>query len=282
MKRLFTLTVSLLLLLAALPVVPTSAADCSHVYASDCDGFCDLCGADRWFADETVAYTDPTVVVDHVAGRRGETVDVKIELKNNTGIHSGTVRLAYDTQVLTFVSCEIYPAPYPDDAGYTHNVTEGTLRIRRSCDMWLGISGEIGGESFATVRFRINEDAALGTAALTILGAGFSDGTHNSVSFATADGGVSVIDAAPHRYDSVYDAVCNLCGAEREAESRPGDANADGKLNVRDLGLLQQHLNGWDVDIAENAMDVNGDGNTNTRDLALLQQYLNGWDIERI
>lgn len=282
MKRLFTLTVSALFLLTALPAATAYAAACSHTYASDCDGFCDLCGANRWLSEEATEYTAPTVVVEHAAGRRGDTVDVKVILKNNPGIHSGTVRLAYDMRVLTFVSCEIYPAPYPDDAGYTHNKTEGTLRIRRSCDMWLGISGEIGGESFATIRFRINEDAALGTAALTILGAGFSDGTHNSVSFATADGGVSVIDAAPHRYDSVYDAVCNLCGAEREAESRPGDANADGKLNVRDLGLFQQHLNGWDVDIAENAMDVNGDGNTNTRDLALLQQYLNGWDIERI
>lgn len=88
--------------------------------------------------------------------------------------------------------------------------------------------------------------------------------------------------ACSHTYASDCDGFCDLCGAEREAESRPGDANADGKLNVRDLGLFQQHLNGWDVDIAENAMDVDGDGNTNTRDLALLQQYLNGWDIELI
>lgn len=499
MKRLFTLTVSLLFLLAALPVVLASAADCSHVYASDCDEFCDLCGASRWFSGETVEYTDPTVVVDHVAGRRGETVDVKVKLKNNTGIHSGTVRLAYDTQVLTFVSCDIYPAPYPDDASYTHNKTEGTLRLYRSCDMWLGISGEIGGESFATIRFRINEDAALGTAALTILGAGFSDGTHNSVSFATADGGISVVDTVPHVYDHDCDADCNACGATRTIEhtydnwcdadcnvcgatrvpeehiydndndmycnvcgatkeiveytiangevtitgacyncpwileipseiegypvtaiadyafegwwkssviipdsvvsigkyvfdlssvssvtlgsgitsigegafagSRlksivlpegvtrieksafanctsltsvtfsnsvamiganafeactaltdvyydgtrldrtkltiakgndllsaatwhysdgtdgiitPGDANADGKINVRDLGLLQQYLNGWEVDIVEDTMDVNDDGVLSVKDLALLQRYLNGWDIELI
>ena len=62
----------------------------------------------------------------------------------------------------------------------------------------------------------------------------------------------------------------------------PGDADGDGKVNVRDLGLLQQHLNGWDVDIHTSACDVNGDGKANVRDLGLLQQHLNGWDVELI
>lgn len=282
MKRLFALTVSILFLLTAFPIATAYAADCSHTYASDCDDVCDVCGANRWLADESTEYTASTVVVEHAAGRRGETVDVRVKLKNNPGIHDGTVRLAYDKQALTFVSCEIYPAPYPDDASYTHNKTEGTLRLYRSCSMWMGISGELGGESFATVRFRINEDAAFGTALLTIVGAAFSDGTWNSVSFATVGGSVTVIDAAPHSYDSVYDAVCNLCGGVREAECLPGDANADGKINLKDLGLLQQRLNDWDVDIAEDAMDVNGDGNLNTKDLALLQRYLNGWDVDLV
>ena len=62
----------------------------------------------------------------------------------------------------------------------------------------------------------------------------------------------------------------------------PGDTDGDGKVNVRDLGLLQQHLNGWDVDIHTSACDVNGDGKANVRDLGLLQQHLNGWDVELI
>ncbi len=62
--------------------------------------------------------------------------------------------------------------------------------------------------------------------------------------------------------------------------ANPGDANGDGKVNVRDLGLLQQHLNGWDVTLEEIACDVNADGKVNVRDLGLLQQHLNGWDVE--
>ena len=56
-----------------------------------------------------------------------------------------------------------------------------------------------------------------------------------------------------------------------------GDVNGDGKINNRDLGLLQQKINGWDVTVDEKAADFNGDGKINNRDLGLLQQKINGW-----
>lgn len=55
----------------------------------------------------------------------------------------------------------------------------------------------------------------------------------------------------------------------------PGDLNGDGKLNNRDLALMQKHLNDWDVTIVEAAADVTGDGSVNNRDLAALQKLLN-------
>ena len=54
-----------------------------------------------------------------------------------------------------------------------------------------------------------------------------------------------------------------------------GDANGDGKVNNRDLGLLQQYLNDFDVEPNLEACDVNGDGKVNNRDLGMLQQLLN-------
>lgn len=59
-----------------------------------------------------------------------------------------------------------------------------------------------------------------------------------------------------------------------------GDVNDDGKINNKDLGLLQQYVNGWEVVVNEKAADVNGDSKINNKDLGLLQQYVNGWDVE--
>lgn len=57
-----------------------------------------------------------------------------------------------------------------------------------------------------------------------------------------------------------------------------GDANGDGKVNNRDLALLQQYLNYIDLGgkpFVVSAADLNGDGKVNNRDLGLLQRLLN-------
>ena len=86
-------------------------------------------------------------------------------------------------------------------------------------------------------------------------------------------------DPCEHEYDDEYDADCNLCGAIREVPEKPqyipGDLDGSGKLNNRDLALLQQYLNEWQVVVVEIALDVNSDGKVNNRDLAALQQILN-------
>ena len=57
------------------------------------------------------------------------------------------------------------------------------------------------------------------------------------------------------------------------------DVNCDGNVNVRDLGIIQQYLKGWDVS-TNNRGDIYADGEINNIDLTLLQKYLNGWEIE--
>ncbi len=84
-----------------------------------------------------------------------------------------------------------------------------------------------------------------------------------------------VANLADHTYDNACDTNCNVCGAVREVEVIPGDANGDGRVNNRDLGLLQQYLNEWDVIVDTDAIDVNNDGRINNRDLGWLQTYLN-------
>ena len=74
-------------------------------------------------------------------------------------------------------------------------------------------------------------------------------------------------------------AVLGVCSVSAATDVKYGDINGDGNINNRDLGILQQYLNDWEVTIDEEAADVTHDGKLNNRDLGLLQQYLNDWDV---
>ena len=69
-----------------------------------------------------------------------------------------------------------------------------------------------------------------------------------------------------------YPVIGSVMVVEKAVE---GDANGDGKVNNRDLGTMQQYLNGWDTTLDEKASDLNGDGKINNRDLGMLQKMLN-------
>ena len=87
------------------------------------------------------------------------------------------------------------------------------------------------------------------------------------------------IRTVSHIYDNDYDTICNKCGAEK-VKYIVGDTSGDGNINNRDLALLMQYINGWPVEVVEDAADVNADNTVNNRDYALLMQYVNGWPVE--
>lgn len=60
-----------------------------------------------------------------------------------------------------------------------------------------------------------------------------------------------------------------------------GDINNDKATNNRDLALLMQFINEWDVTINLKNADTNVDGKINNKDYALLMQYVNGWEITK-
>ena len=80
-----------------------------------------------------------------------------------------------------------------------------------------------------------------------------------------------------HSYYYECDATCNACGAVREVPFLLGDADGNGQLNNRDIGLLQRYLNDWEVTLTPET-DINGDGTVNNKDLGLLQRILNEWE----
>ena len=83
-------------------------------------------------------------------------------------------------------------------------------------------------------------------------------------------------ESGEHVYDDDADDTCDTCGHIRVIVTvLPGDADGNGKVNNRDLGRLQQHLNEWVVTIDSDACDLDGNGRVNNRDLGLLQRLLN-------
>ena len=63
------------------------------------------------------------------------------------------------------------------------------------------------------------------------------------------------------------------------SDALPGDADGNGKTNLKDLVLLQRHLNKWDVAIDLSVLDLNGDNKVNVKDLVLLRRKLTGWKV---
>lgn len=81
--------------------------------------------------------------------------------------------------------------------------------------------------------------------------------------------------------DGVSRASCssNVIVTANDAEVAKGDVNGDGSISAKDLGVLMQYINGWNVTVVENASDVNADGNINAKDYGLLMQFINGWNV---
>jgi hypothetical protein len=122
-----------------------------------------------------------------------------------------------------------------------------------------GIADSTGDWTFATLTFVVSETAQAGdTADITV--------TYN------ADDVYNIADK------NVAFAVVN--GTVEVADYMPGDINADGTVNNRDLTRLFQYLSDWNVEVNEPALDVNGDGSINNRDLTRLFQYLSDWNVE--
>ena len=111
--------------------------------------------------------------------------------------------------------------------------------------------------TLVTFTFTVKENANTGTYPITVSydPENVFDSTFNNIEFAVDNGYVEVID-----YIS-------------------GDINGDNTINMKDIVLLQQYLNDWDVTIDEDAANLNGDNTINMKDIVLLQQYLNDWDV---
>ena len=194
----------------------------------------------------------PAVVADSVTALAGQTVQVALRVQNNPGIVALRANVAYNSSVLTLMNIE--GADFADAAFSPLDNNPITVNWVDSIHPDVTEDGVL-----ALLTFAVAEGARAGSYPLTV-SIPDPDDVFNyameTVSMDAVSGGVSVVTYTP------------------------GDINGDTKVNIRDLGLFQQYLNGWDVQVIEAAADVNGDNKLNIRDLGTLQQFLNGWNVE--
>ena len=200
--------------------------------------------------------------VGTAAAKAGETIVIPVSIENNPGIISLKLAVAYDSSVLELVSAEAGDFVVDEQEDVTvGSPSFGPIESNPFTINWvdaLSDGNNLTNGVVANLTFKVKEDAAVGD-------------TEISVSYNPND----VFD---YNTDNVL-FECKAGTVTVKPDSTPGDVTDDGKINVRDLGLLQQYLNGWEVEMNLDAADVNPDGKINVRDLGLLQQYLNGWDV---
>ncbi|MBR2319545.1 MAG: hypothetical protein IKA50_02000, partial [Clostridia bacterium] len=231
---------------------------CEHEYDDEYDSDCNLCGEIREVPEKPIEYAG-NIVVSTEEAAAGDTIQVTVSLSANPGIVSTKVKVYFDNTVLKFVSAE---AGDFSAGGYSWSdpalVQDKGYVVINWCDATNPDSVAL---LLATLTFEVLEGAEDGFYALYPefnCDADIFNAADETVYFEAVSGGVQIVTKSV-----VF-----------------GDTDGNGKVNNRDLGLLQQFVNGFDVVIDEVAADVTGDGKVNNRDLGLLQQFVNGWDVE--
>jgi len=182
----------------------------------------------------------------------GEEFTVEVGIKNNPGITAFQLKIDYDEKYLSLVDiehCNLFENPSTCSQNYTSPFKLSWFSQKSLNETCNGI--------IAVLTFSVkdnvsecNTDISISYEADNIFNSSFEN-----ISFETTKGNISI------------------------SEYLSGDVNEDKNINMKDIVLLQQYLNGFDVTVNEKAADVYMDNTLNMKDIVLLQKYLNGNDV---
>lgn len=182
----------------------------------------------------------------------GDTFSVEVGIKNNPGITALQLKLEYDEDYLTLTNidhCTLF-----SNSSTSSNKYSSPFKISWFSQQSLD---ETCSGTIAVLTFSVNKDATKGSTQIKL--SYDADNVFNSdfenITFETVSGDITIADFIP------------------------GDINNDKAVNMKDIVLLQQHLNSFDVNINSKAADVYFDSAINMKDIALLQKYLNDYDV---
>ncbi len=231
---------------------PTPAAQgytthtCSVCGDSYIDTYTDYVGADA-----------PQIVVSSGRAVLGNSINVTIALKNNPGIASAKLKIAYNSEIFTLTNVT--------DGGILGTSVHKPQMASPYTLSWVNDTATVNftaNGTLATLTFAVDENAQTGNYPIT-------------VSYSYDDYDIYNVDVEPIRF-----AVVN--GNIEVTDVIIGDVNGDGKVNNLDRVVLTRYLADWD-DYPESAVDmiaadVNCDGKVNNLDRVILTRYLADWD----
>lgn len=202
----------------------------------------------------SAAQTTPmTITASTKTALPGSSVDIDVSLKDNPGVASIGLDVAYNKNILT-----LEKVTYNTEFGgttQTSPLTDNPARL-----LWVNPSAEFTSDAvFATLTFKISENA--------------KDGVKSPITLTYDQNDIYNINE-----NNVVCAVEN--GAVTITDVIPGDINNDKSVNNKDVTRLMQYLAHWTVEVNALALDTNGDKSVNNKDVSRLMQYLAHWDVE--
>lgn len=192
----------------------------------------------------------PQVVVDSKTAAAGTEVTVDVTIKNNPGVNGWAFDISYDSTVLELMECT---------SGVFNDITTSEEQNSNPYHIqWFSLKDDTTNGVLAQLKFKVKANAPDGEYPISITYDEDEIGNEKDelVHFGTVNGSIKI------------------------TKHIPGDVNGDGKVNLRDVIRLNQHVAGWKVTVVENSTDINGDGKVNLRDVIRLNQYVAGWKVE--
>ena len=218
---------------------------------------CTMCGDS--YVDSYNDYVDenaPQIVIQSKRVTKGQQFTVAVEIKNNPGIASAFLNIAYDESVLTLVEVK--------DTGLISGGMHSSALTSPYQLSWLNgtLTKDITDDGvIANLVFKVADNAELGDYSIRL-----------SYDYDNYD--IINVDMEPVQFHITSSVVA-------VSDFMYGDVNNDGRVNLLDSTILARYLAKW-PDYTEDtlnlqAADVNADGRVNLLDSTILARHLAKW-----
>lgn len=206
------------------------------------------------FTYRIIGEDTPTIQVESVKGKSGETVDVRISLKNNPGIATMRIDVTYDKDVMTLsgvtdagtITGQVHSTDY---TAYPYSLywENGTIT-----------ENIVVNDTIATLSFAIKENIDAGSYPII-------------VSYDIDNYDIFNVDLEPVEFIAAPGQI-TIGGYIY------GDVNDDGKVNALDSVIMSRYIAKWpNVSVNLEAADVNADGKVNALDSVILKRHIAKW-----